>query len=71
MSSWEKALDDSWTMADFAEYEIGANTAISDVYEEGKGAQFPGRRTTAGGAEKSQHCHNYFLQCGTFVSERP
>ena len=28
----------------------------------GKGAQFPGRRITAAGAEKSEQCHKYFLQ---------
>jgi len=27
-----------------------------------EGAQFPGRQSTAGGAEKSQQCHRYFLQ---------
>ena len=26
-----------------------------------KGAQFPGRRITAGGVKKSQQCHKYFL----------
>ena len=26
---------------------------------------------TAGGAEKSQQCHKYFLQCSTFTSKRP
>jgi len=26
---------------------------------------------TAWGAEKSQHCHKYFLQYSTFTSERP
>jgi len=30
-----------------------------------------GRRITAGGAEKSQQCHKYFLQYSTFASERP
>jgi len=38
--------------------------------EGGKGAQFPGRRITAGGAEKSQQCHKYFFQYTTFASER-
>jgi len=36
-----------------------------------KGAQFPGRRLTAGGAEKSQQCQKYFVQCSTFASGRP
>ena len=49
-----------------------------------RGAQFPGRRVimgalnhcgghrmAAGGAEKSQQCHKYFLQNSTFASERP
>jgi len=30
-----------------------------------------GRQMTAEGAEKSQQCHKYFLQCSTFASERP
>jgi len=35
-----------------------------------KGAQFPGRRITAEGNQKSQQCHKYFLQCNTFASKR-
>jgi len=35
-----------------------------------KGAQCPGLRIT-GGAENSQQCHKYFLQCSTFASEKP
>jgi len=34
-----------------------------------KGAQFSGRRITAGGAKKQQ-CHKYFLQYSTFASEK-
>ena len=33
-----------------------------------EGAQFPGRRVTAEGAEKSQQCHKHFLQYSTFAS---
>ena len=29
------------------------------------------RRMTAQGAEKTQQCHKYFLQCSTFASKRP
>jgi len=36
-----------------------------------RGAQFPGRRITAGGVEKYQQCHKYFLQYSTFASEKP
>jgi len=36
-----------------------------------RGTQFPGRRITAGGAEKSQQCHKYCLQYSTVASERP
>jgi len=32
---------------------------------------FPGGRITAGGAEKSQQCHNYFLHFSKFAFERP
>jgi len=44
--------------------------------EGGRGAQFPGHRIimggriTAGGTEKSQQCHKYFLQYSTSASER-
>ena len=30
-----------------------------------------GRQITAGGAEKSQQCHKYFLPYSSFASERP
>jgi len=42
---------------------------VRGVTREGKGAQFPGRRITAGGATKSQQCHKYFRQYSTFASE--
>jgi len=56
--------------------------AITLCYSQGrnegaKGRNSPGaeslcgRQITAGGAEKSQQCHKYFLQCSTFASERP
>jgi len=35
------------------------------------GSQFAGCRITAGGAEKSQQCHKYFLQYSTFTFEKP
>jgi len=35
-----------------------------------RGAQFPGRQMTAGGAEKSQQCHMYILQYSKFTFER-
>jgi len=34
-----------------------------------KEEQFPGRRMTVGGAEKSQKCGKYFLQYSTFASD--
>jgi len=43
----------------------------SGVTRGGMGAQFPRRRITAAGTEKSKQCHKYFLQYSTFVSERP
>ena len=32
-----------------------------------RGEQFPGRRITAGGTEKSQQCQKCFLQCSAFA----
>jgi len=46
----------------YVDFGLGRN-------EWGKGQQFPGRRITAGDAEKSQQCHKYFPQCNTFASK--
>jgi len=39
---------------------VSLRAVIRGITTGGQGAQLPGRRMTAGGAEKSQQCHKYF-----------
>jgi len=47
---------------------VWSSMACRGVTRGARGAQFPGRRITKGGTEKTQKYHKYFLQYSAFSS---
>jgi len=53
------------------DHEQGRNEWGQEGHNSPGAESLRGRRITAEGAEKSQHCHKYFIQYSSFASERP
>jgi len=48
-------------------YKITNDEIPAHIKPMGKAESLQGRQITAGGAEKSQQCHKYFLQYSNFA----